>query len=723
MAFTFDVLLQKILDTYRPYDLDKISMAYEVANEAHKDQVRQSGEPYISHPIAVAYILVDYFMDTDSICAALLHDTVEDTSISLDTLRKKFGAVVANLVDGVTKIGLVPLNTKEEQQAENIQKILLAMSQDIRVIIIKLADRLHNMRTLGVCKEDKQRRISIETMSFYAPIAHRLGLQRVKEEMEDISLSYLDSYAYNEINEFISINKEQRNSLIEKIKERISMRIGDQINPMPIIEGRVKSMYGIYRKAYMQNKDFDEIYDIYAIRVIVKTVSQCYEVLGIVHDLFKPIPGRFKDYISTPKPNGYKSLHTTVIGREGVPFEIQIRTFDMHATAQFGVAAHWKYKAGVAGKVLGENRIEWLRQLLEQQHEADDVEYITTAIKSDLSPEDVFAFTPKGDIINLPKGSTIVDFAYAIHSEVGHRMVSAKATGKICPLDHVINTGEIIEIIITKDERHGPNRNWINIAKTNDARSKIRAWFKKECREENIEQGKIILERELKRYDIPFSNIEFIHEISMRLKFLDDDDFFAAIGYDGVSLEKLSAKIKDSAIRHQVREVTSDPQLEIAKTRKTKQKSGVLIDGDPDMLIKFAQCCNPLPGEEIIGFTTRGFGVSIHKKDCPNVKSSKLHEKNEDRWIEAAWANNIDTSFRATIDIVANDRNALIADITAVIASCRISVYALNTNILKNGNANILISIGTGGVESLKNIIEKIKKIPGVIAAERAGKL
>ena len=496
-TYTIDVLIQKILDGEKQYDLSKIVSAYEFANKYHSGQVRGSGEPYITHPLAVAYILLELGMDTDTICAALLHDVVEDTEATDEDIRKTFGTDVAMLVDGVTKFNKLPIFTKEEQQAENIKKIILAMSQDIRVIIIKLCDRLHNMRTLQFKSPEKQRLTSLETMNVFVPIAHRLGIKAIKEELEDISFRYLDPYAYAEIEQMLEKTKDERDAFIESIKERISARLAKDFNPVPTIEGRVKSLYGIFTKIYTQGKSFDEIYDKYAVRVIVNTVTECYFVLGVIHDMFNPIPNRFKDYISTPKANMYQSLHTTVIGREGIPFEVQIRTWEMHHTAELGIAAHWKYKEGISGNSNKfENRLAWIRQLLETQQESNDVEEIVRAIKNDLAPEDVFVMTPKGDMISLPVGSTVIDFAYAIHTQVGHKMIGAKVDKKMVPLDYEVKTGEIVEIITSKDPNHGPNRAWLDICKTNEAKSKIRSWFKKERREENIAEGKAELERE-----------------------------------------------------------------------------------------------------------------------------------------------------------------------------------------------------------------------------------
>ena len=545
---TFEQLVEKIRASEKPYDLEKITQAYKVAEKAHEGQLRTSGDPYITHPLAVASILLDYCMDTDTICAALLHDTVEDTDVTLDELRKKFGEDVALMVDGVTKIGLVPLVSKEEQQAENIRKILMAMSKDIRVIIIKLADRLHNMRTLAARPPEKQRKTSLETMNFYAPIAHRLGMSDVKEEMEDIAIHYLDPYGCKEVEEQIALHKEERDAFIDSIKKRIRERISD-IKPEPIIEGRVKSIYSIYKKVYVKNKRFDEIYDIYAVRVIVQSVIECYNVLGVIHDMFRPIPYRFKDYIATPKPNRYQSLHTTVIGREGIPFEVQIRTVEMHNTAQYGVAAHWKYKAGISGNVSGEKRFDWIRQLLERQQEADDVEAIADAIKTDLSPDEVFVFTPKGDVVALPTGATVLDFAYHIHTQVGNKMTGAKVGGRMVSFDYVVHTGEIVEILTSGSPNYGPNRNWIEIAKTTEAKSKIRSWFKKECREENIERGREELEREFKRNNIAITP-ELLQTSASRQRLDSVDDLYAAIGYGGVSMAKIVQRIKEDQLRN-----------------------------------------------------------------------------------------------------------------------------------------------------------------------------
>ena len=722
---TFDQLVEKIRASEKPYDLEKITQAYKVAEKAHEGQLRTSGDPYITHPLAVAAILLDYCMDTDTICAALLHDTVEDTDVTLDELRKKFGEDVALMVDGVTKIGLVPLVSKEEQQAENIRKILMAMSKDIRVIIIKLADRLHNMRTLAARPPEKQRKTSLETMNFYAPIAHRLGMSDVKEEMEDIAIHYLDPYGCKEVEEQIALHKEERDAFIDSIKKRIRERISD-IKPEPIIEGRVKSIYSIYKKVYVKNKRFDEIYDIYAVRVIVQSVIECYNVLGVIHDMFRPIPYRFKDYIATPKPNRYQSLHTTVIGREGIPFEVQIRTVEMHNTAQYGVAAHWKYKAGISGNVSGEKRFDWIRQLLERQQEADDVEAIADAIKTDLSPDEVFVFTPKGDVVALPTGATVLDFAYHIHTQVGNKMTGAKVGGRMVSFDYVVHTGEIVEILTSGSPNYGPNRNWIEIAKTTEAKSKIRSWFKKECREENIERGREELEREFKRNNIAITS-ELLQTSASRQRLDYVDDLYAAIGYGGVSIAKIVQRIKEDQLRNHkeqqaIQAAAENPMESISENNRRSRKKGIIIEGMENCLVKFAQCCNLLPGDPIIGFVTRGFGVSIHKQDCVNVVNNRDDPENKDRWLKATWAGVEDSTYRATIDVIAEDRITIFADITTAIAANHIPLQEMNGHHLKNGNLDLVVTVEIAGVEQLSNVMGRIQKIPGVISVERTGK-
>ena len=719
MASTFDSLMQALRKSGKVYEEDKIAMAYRLAEKAHGGQQRQSGEPYISHPLAVAEILVGLGMDSDCICAALLHDVVEDTDITLEVLQKKFGHDVALMVDGVTKIKKLSFASKEDKQSENIRKMLLAMSEDIRVIIIKLADRLHNIRTLQFKSPEKQRLIALETMEIYAPIAHRLGIRGIKEELEDRSLFYLDPVGYHEIEEQLELKKADREQFIEEIKARIARRLKD-FGVEPHIEGRVKSIYGIYRKVYMMGKSFEELYDIYAVRIIVNTVIECYNILGIIHDLFQPIPNRFKDYISTPKPNMYQSLHTTVIDKEGIPFEIQIRTWDMHYTAEFGIAAHWKYKAGIQGKDRLEERLAWVRQIIENQQEAEGAEDIVKNIKTDLAVDDVFVFTPKGDVKCLPAGSTIVDFAYAIHTAVGNRMVGAKVDGRMVPLDYQVKTGQIVEILTSKSDG-APNRNWLSIAKTSEARNKIRAWFKKERKEENIAEGKAEFERELRRNLIHLEGEDyqkFLDSLVKRYHRESADDFFAAIGYGGLLLSRMTSQIKDEYTRLKKEKTPEQPAAVVTAPRKSS--SGVIVEGIDNCLVKFAQCCNPLPGDDIIGFVTRGYGVSVHKRDCVNVQNADPAQ--QDRWINVRWADNRISSFRSTLDIVAKSDASVLAEISLAFANMRVPVHEFNARELKNGNRNILATISTQGLEHLSNIIQKLNKVPGVLSVERSGK-
>lgn len=721
---SFEQLKQYIEHSERPIEIDRVKEAYDLAVAAHGDQRRVSGEPYIMHPIEVAFILIDLGMDTECICAGLLHDVVEDTEISLSEIKKRFGADVALLVDGVTKITRLPLFTKEEQQAESVRKMLLAMAEDVRVIIIKLADRLHNMRTLRFMPETKQREKALETMEVYAPIAHRLGIRAVKEELEDLALHYLDPVACQEIERTLEMNKSERLNFVKNMQDRILARL-HEYDIEPHIEGRVKSLYGIYRKVYMAGRGFEEVYDIYAVRIIVSTVIECYNILGIIHDMFRPIPNRFKDYISTPKANMYQSLHTTVIGREGIPFEIQIRTWEMHYTAEYGVAAHWKYKAGIRGKDKLEDEIAWVRKILEAQRESEGAEDIVKTIKTDLSPDDVFVFTPKGDVKSLPAGSTVIDYAYAIHSAVGNRMVGAKIDSRIVPIDTPLKTGQIVEIITSKGAGHGPNRDWLNIAKTGEARSKIRAWFKKERREENIAEGRATLESEFKRNYISLPEeqmTEFIANIASRQHFDSVEDFYAAIGYGGVVLSKLMQRIKDDY--QKLTKTTEAPTAEqVIEKTKSKASNGVIVEGFDNCPVKFAACCNPLPGDDIIGFITRGHGVSIHKKDCVNVRASMRDETQHPRWIPAHFAKEaMPKGFRTTLDIVGNNREGLTADILAVLVSFRVPLHEVTGRELKNANANVVATIDIQGVEQLSNIIKTIQKIPDVISVERSGR-
>lgn len=712
-------ILEAIKKNGRVYNLDRIEQAYAFAKAAHEGQLRQSGEPYINHPVAVAEILIDYGMDTSTIVAALLHDVVEDTGCTLEEIKKKFSPEIAMLVDGVTKLTQLSITTKEEMQAENIRKMLLAMSDDIRVVVIKLADRLHNMRTLEYKEDLKRREKALETMEVYAPIAHRLGIRGIKEELEDRSLFYLDPVGYNEIVEELSSRKEQRESFLKQIKERIEKRLDGDIKEA-YIEGRVKSIYGIYRKTFINGRSFDEVYDIYALRIIVDTVIECYNVLGIIHDMFRPIPNRFKDYISTPKPNMYQSLHTTVISKEGIPFEIQIRTWDMHHTAEYGIASHWKYKAGVKSNEKFSERLAWIRNILETQKDSEDVEDILKSIKSDLLPEEVFVFTPKGDVISMPSGSTIIDFAYAIHTQVGHKMIGAKVDGRMTNLSHMVKTGEIVEIIT--QEGHAPNRAWIKMAKTSEARNKIRGWFKKERREENVAEGREELEREFRRNNIQTTTEQgkdFLELLIKRQRFENEDDFYAAIGYGGIILSKIMPRIRDDYQKYIKSLEPVDIKSAVTKETKKHTPSGVIVDGIENCLVKFSRCCNPLPGDDIVGFVTRGFGVSVHKKDCVNVAAVMRDEEQKDRLVGVHWAMEHRESFKATLEIIGFDRNGLLADVTMQLSNMKVPIHAINARQSKDMKGVINITIGTNDLEQLQTIITRLYKIEGIISIER----
>lgn len=721
---THDDLLAALRASDKVYDLDKIERAYQVADKAHGGQVRKSGDPYISHPLSVAIILVGMGMDTDCICAALLHDVVEDTAVSLDDLRRSFGEDVAIMVSGVTKLTNMPLSTKEEQQAENIRKMLLAMNEDIRVILIKLADRLHNMRTMQYQSPDKQRSKSHETMEIYAPIAHRLGIRSVKDELEDLALRYLDPVAYKEIEDQLDMTKGQREQFIRDVQARILERF-DEFGLHPHIEGRVKSIYGIYRKIYVKGKSFEEIYDIYAVRLIVDTTTECYNALGLIHDMFTPIPNRFKDYISTPKPNQYQSLHTSVLDH-GVPFEVQIRTWDMHYTAEYGIAAHWKYKAGISkGDVKSDKQLEWIRKIIESQQEAEG-EDLMRNIRTDLSSDDVFVFTPKGDVKTLPAGSTIIDFAYAIHTAVGNRMTGAKVDGRIVPLSYELKTGEIVEVLTAKNGT-GPKRGWLEIAKTSEARNKIRGWFKRERRDENIASGKAIVEQEFKRNQIRFDSDEeylaFMDELVRRQHKESLDDFYAAIGYGGLVLSHLMPRIKDAYAK----QTSNFAERELEKLKKmpviTKNGAPVIVEGiGNNCPVKMAKCCNPLPGDDIVGFITRGYGVSVHKRDCANAQASLRDVAQRERWIRVRWAPEAQVDFRASIQIIATNRDGLAADVALAIANMRVPLHEISARGLKNGNAEVLLTISTQGKEHLETICQKLGKIHGVISVERTGR-
>ena len=727
-------LLDIISKNEKNYDVEKIKRAFEYADSLHSGQFRLSGEPYISHPVSVASIVAELGLDTDSICAALLHDTVEDCAekTSLDILAKMFGNDVAMLVDGLTKIIQVQVADKEEAHIENIRKMLLAMNRDIRVIFIKLCDRLHNMRTLSAKKEDRQRAIALETMYIYAPLAHRLGIQKIKHELENISLYYLDRVGYDEVQE--SIDKKYGISIgfIEDARRIISEKLAEH-NIKFTLEGRVKSVYSLYKKMYSQNKAFDEIYDFYAVRIIVDTELECYTSLGFVHELFKSVPGRFKDYISTPKPNLYRSLHTTVIGRSGIPFEVQIRTKQMHEEAEYGIAAHWKYKSGEEANANMDEKLRWIAKILESDENTRDPDEFMRSFKTDIFHDETFVFTPKGDVISLPLGATVIDFAYAIHSAVGNKMTGAKVNGVIVPIDKVPQNGDIIEIITSQSSK-GPSRDWLKIVKTGEARSKIRQWFKKERRSENILVGKAEVEKEVKRLGKPYTDAELsdiVAHVARRVGISTSDDFYNTLGFGGISLQRFLPKIKEELEKlHADSEKPTSTEEELSKVKTStinkhrRTAGGILIDGVAGYQVKFAKCCNPLPGDKIVGLVTRGFGVSIHKADCPNVDSSRRIEENLSRWVVAEWEKNDDSAssqqtYEAMIQITATDEIGVIASISAALADMKVSISQINTQAQKNGDMAINLIIGCKSTSHYAAIVSRLRSISSVISVVR----
>ena len=730
----FDKLYEKIKTMYRDDELETVKHAYDVAKEHHKNQLRQSGEPYIIHPIAVASILADLGMDSQSVAAALLHDTVEDTDVTKADIEREFGDEIAQLVDGVTKLAKVPTETKAEAQAENIRKMLLAMSNDIRVIIIKLADRLHNMRTIGYVREEKRRETALETLEIYAPIAHRLGIRTIKEELEDRAIICLDPVAYKEIEDYLNSQsasrKEFLDSIIEKIKERV-----DPLVSGCKVEGRIKSVHGIYRKMYIGGKTFDEIYDIYAVRIIVESVIDCYNCLGVIHDMFRPIPNRFKDYISTPKPNMYQSLHTTLIASNGQPFEIQIRTYEMHRTAEYGIAAHWKYKEGKSGETGNESeeaKLSWLRQILEWQKEMSDNKEFLSSIKNDLNlfSDSVYCFTPSGDVKNLPAGSCPIDFAYSIHSAVGNKMVGARVNGKLVNIDYQIKSGDRIEIITSQNSK-GPSRDWLSIVKSTQARNKINQWFKQELKEDNILKGKEMLSTYCKTKGIVLSELtkpEIIEKALRKYGFKDWESMLASVGHGGLKEGQVINKLSEEYEKRKKAEITDTQVLEEivqneAKANKEtskKNKGGIVVKGIHDVAVRFSKCCNPVPGDEIVGFVTRGRGISIHRTDCINILNFPDSERA--RLIEAEWEStgSKEEKYGAEINIFANNRTGLIIDISRVFTEANIDVMFMNSRVNKKGLATINMGFDIHGKEELNRLVDKLRKIEGVTDIMRA---
>ena len=721
---TWEKLCEAIKASGRAYDMDMIEKAYNLANDAHKGVCRRSGEPYICHPLAVARLVLDLGMDSESIAAALLHDVVEDTPTTLEDLTAAFGEEVALLVDGVTKLTKIQFSNIEELQAENLRKMLLAMSRDVRVMIIKLCDRLHNMRTGDAWPEQKRRDKARETMEVYAPIANRLGILNVKEELEDRSLHYLDPVGYEEISKMLS--ERAGEEFLARVSGVIELRLKESGIEGATIKRRVKSIYGIYRKTIMQNKSFDEIYDIYAVRVILDTLAECYSTLGLIHDMYHPLPNRFKDYISTPKPNGYQSLHTTVIGHEGIPFEVQIRTTEMHEIAEYGVAAHWKYKQNGQGAGT-EGKYEWVRRLLENQEGADAEEFIHS-LKVDMFADEVFVFSPKGDVINLPAGATPIDFAYSIHSAIGNSMVGATVNGRIVNFDYVLQNGDIVDIRTSKNAP-GPSRDWLNLAKSGAARTKIKQWFKKERREENIVHGKEQFERELRANGIAPADImgdEILPLILKRLAFTSLDDLYAAIGYGGVTATRTVNRIRDEILRNQkANQKNAIDRINEAAERRNKRPRhavhGILVEGLDNCLIKFSRCCTPVPGDSIIGFITRGAGVSIHRTDCENYLASRDNPETAGRWIRVSWAERTTDAYSTTLMMLSAQRSGLVMDVATALNTLNAKVRTLTARDVDSGRSTITITVEVHDLAELRTIISRLSAIRGVIRISRSG--
>ena len=716
-------LLAKIKSQNPNSDLDPVKKAFALAKAQHEGQFRLSGEPFFMHPVAVANILADMGLDIHSITAALLHDVVEDTDMSEAEISAEFGETVALLVSGVTKLGKIAYTSNEDQQIENLRKMFLAMAKDVRVIVIKLADRLHNMRTLSSMPEHKQREKARETLEVFAPLAHRLGMSKVKMELEDLALKYIDPIAYYEIVDKISQKQIEREQYINKIKDIIEEKL-KALDIESKVSGRAKHFYSIYRKMFIQNKSIEEIYDLFALRIIVNTDADCYAVLGMVHELFKPIPGRFKDYIAMPKPNMYQSLHTTVIGTSGIPFEIQIRTWAMHHTAENGIAAHWKYKEGKSGKSDLDDKLEWIKQLLDIQQDLTDAEDFMHTLKIDLFSDEVFVFTPKGDVVSLPAGATPVDFAYNIHSAVGNKMQGAKVNGKIVTLDYKLQNGDIVEIR-TSNTVAGPNLDWLKIAKTSQARQKINQFLKKENRTENIAKGKDLFEKELKKANIPASYMnkeEFYEKILSKYGFCQVDDFYATLGYGGSNATKFLTKFKelckiDITAKADIKDVI--PEHLIVKTTSKSNHSGVIVEGVENCLVHISHCCSPVPGDEIVGYVTRGRGVAVHRTDCINITNGNFSLEEQKRFIKVYWAQQSESNFQTTLCITATDRDSLLIDVTTIAADLKIPIKGLNARTTKNNIAIIEILIEVKNTEHLETAIKKLKNVKDVLSVVR----
>ena len=739
MPITYEDLKQSLVDSGRPYDFDMIDRAYALAEKAHGGQRRRSGEPYICHPLSVASILVELGMDSESIAAALMHDVAEDTPVTIDEIRQKFGSEVALLVDGVTKLTQLSWSKdKVEMQAENLRKMFLAMAKDIRVILIKLADRLHNMRTLQYMKPEKQKEKARETMEIYAPIAHRLGISKIKIELDDLALKYLEPNVYKELEEKIALTSEARQKFIDDIIAEIKTHM-DNAEIRCEVSGRVKHFFSIYKKMLNQHKTLDQIYDLFAVRIIVETVKDCYAALGVIHEMYKPIPGRFKDYIAMPKANMYQSLHTTLIGSNGQPFEIQIRTFEMHRVAEYGIAAHWKYKEASDGKkpeVQEEEKLVWLRQILEWQRDMSDNKEFMNLLKNDLDlfSDSVYCFTPTGEVKNLPAGSTPIDFAYSIHSAVGNKMVGARVNGKLVTIDYKINNGDRIEIITSQNSK-GPSRDWLNVVKSTQAKNKINQWFKNELKEDNILKGKDLLSGYCKARGINLASLqkqEYMDAIMRKYGFRDWDSVLAAIGHGALKEGQIVNKMQELYDRDHKKEMTNEEVLaSIAENNAAnaqsgankpilmKSKSGIVVKGIADLSVRFSKCCSPVPGDEIVGYVTRGRGISIHRTDCINIIN--LPEMERARLIDAEWQPEEAHAekYLAEIKIYANNRNGLLADISKALTEKNIDIMSMNTRTNRQGLATLQTTFEISGREELNRIIDKIRGIESVIDIER----
>lgn len=721
-------LITMLKATGKKYDIEKIEKAYEYARDLHEGQFRASGEAYISHPIAVAEIVAGLELDTDSICAALLHDTVEDCAEKTDLkeIEKLFGGDVSMLVDGLTKIVTLKVEDKEEAHIETLRKMLLAMSKDVRVIFIKLCDRLHNMRTLDAKPDSKRRITALETMQVYAPLAHRLGMQKIKQELENLGLKYIDPIGYDEVKVNIERKYGQSLHFIEDVRLLVDNKLREN-NIKFTLEGRIKTVYSIYKKMYNQNKSFDEIFDFYALRIIVDSELDCYTALGLIHEMFNSVPGRFKDYISTPKPNMYRSLHTTVIGKYGIPFEVQIRTWEMHHIAEYGVAAHWKYKSGEKSKEEIDKKLEWISRLLETEDETRDPEEFMQALKIDIFRDETFVFTPKGDVMALPQGATVIDFAYAIHSAVGNKMIGAKINGMIVPIDRVLQNGEIVEILTSASSK-GPSRDWLKIVATSDAKNRIRQWFKKEKRADNILLGRSMIEGEIKKagYIVnEATRTEAIENVAVRNGFSSADDLYNTIGYGGLPFSKVRNKIVDEIAKMvapiEPPPVVTEENIITQKPKKIKSNSGIIVDGESGCSVKFAKCCNPLPGDQVIGFITKGYGISIHKCDCPNVINGKKNPDYAERWVTASWDEDSNTKrslFEANLQIRVDDRIGMLADISVALADMRVDILQINVQ-TSSGGSLVTLKVGCKNTEHYNSIVSRLRSIPGIYDVSR----